>query len=316
MKKAIITGATGFVGSKLTRMLIQNRIHVLAIGRKSWDQVDKRRLEKSEYLQYVQLDMSNIEALPMMVSKMLWDSGSECVFYHFAWGGIEMLSDLDVDAQMRNVGWSVKAMQSAKLMNCKKFIYVGSMEEAIASRYLSLNYHFNSEYNRHVVYSIAKKCAREMLKVFSNSIDIDLVLATNSHVMGANDDKDSFLQVTLSKLINNEELIFSTGEQLFDVISVNDCALAYKLIGQKGLHGSEYWIGSGKPRRLKEYIEIMANLYPSNQELQFGKMPYNDISLNCKDFSIDLLNIDTGFRPLQSYEDAVHELYHWLRYEK
>ena len=48
--------------------------------------------------------------------------------------------------------------------------------------------------------------------------------------MGPNDDKDSFLQVTLQKLIDNQELIFSSGEQLFDVISLEDCAYGYFLI--------------------------------------------------------------------------------------
>jgi nucleoside-diphosphate-sugar epimerase len=125
------------------------------------------------------------------------------------------------------------------------------------------------------------------------------------------------LQVTLSKLITrSDELQFSTGEQMFDVISVGDCASAYMKIGEFGKAFSEYWIGSGKPRPLKEYVEIMARLYPSGKELQFGKMPYNDISLIKEDFSIKSLTDDTGFIPSQEYEDVVHELYFWLTENK
>ena len=117
--------------------------------------------------------------------------------------------------------------------------------------------------------------------------------------MGPNDDKDSFLQVTLRKLINGDDYTFSTGEQMFDVISVNDCARAFRLIGEYGKAHKEYWVGSGQPRRLKEYVEIMFSLYPSEKELQFGKMPYNDISLMEEDFSIELLSQDTGYKPIQ-----------------
>jgi nucleoside-diphosphate-sugar epimerase len=138
------------------------------------------------------------------------------------------------------------------------------------------------------------------------------MIGTNSHVMGPNDDKDSFLQVTLQKLIDGDELIFSTGEQIFDVISSYDCALAYKLIGEKGKSHGEYWIGSGEARPLKEYVKIMASLYPSGQELQFGKFQYNDISLTLEDFSIQKLSEDTGFTPTMSYEKTVHQLYDWL----
>jgi len=260
--------------------------------------------------------MSEIERLPEIFGLNNWKSGESCVFYNFAWGGISKLSDLDVDHQMKNVSWSSNALVAAKKLKCSKFVHVGTMEEAFTNKYLDLNFQTNSEYNRHVVYSVAKMVSRNVLKLLSKNLDIDLIIATNSHVMGPNDDKDSFLQVTLQKLISGDELIFSTGEQIFDVISVSDCALAYDLIGKKGKPGSEYWIGSGKPRRLREYVEIMAALYPSNEELQFGKFPYNDIALSLTDFSIECLKNDTGFIPTQEYEDIVHELYSWLIQEE
>lgn len=313
MKSAIVTGATGFIGSALVRELLKKKINVLALGRKSFSDVDSKRLTESPYLKYIQLDMSEIINLKKVIIDNKWNTGDDCVFFNFAWGGVNKLSDLDIEAQMKNVTWSANALILASELKCSKFIHVGTMEEAFTSRYLELDYHTNSEYNRHVIYSVAKLASRDVLKMMSKSLDINLIIATNSHVMGPNDDKDSFLQVTLEKLINGNELVFSTGEQIFDVISVNDCANAYYYIGEFGKSGSEYWIGSGNPRRLKEYVEVMYSLYPSGKEMQFGKFPYNDISLKKEDFSIDLLKSDTSFYPSQSYEDAVHELYNWLK---
>ena len=317
MKKAIITGATGFIGSTLVRKLLLRNIEVLALGRKNWQDVDPYNLTESKGLTYIQIDMSEIATLPSKAKEAGWDSGDSCVFYNFAWGGISGLSDLDVDSQMNNVTWSANAVHAASELNCQKFVHVGTMEEAFTSKYLSLDFHKNSEYNRHVIYSVAKMVSRNVLKLVSQQNKIDLIVATNSHVMGPNDNKDSFLQVTLGKLINkSDELQFSTGEQMFDVISADDCALAYMKIGEFGKPFSEYWIGSGKPRPLKEYVEIMASLYPSGKELLFGKMPYNDISLMKEDFSIKSLTDDTGFIPSYEYEDAVHELYSWLTENK
>jgi len=312
MKKAIVTGATGFIGAKLVRKLLLQDIEVLALGRKAWQDVDPFNLVETEGLTYIQIDMSEIETLPSRAKEVGWNSGDSCVFYNFAWGGVSGLSDLDVESQMNNVSWSANAVQIASILNCKKFVHVGTMEEVFTSKYLNLDFYNDTEYNRHVIYSVAKMVSRNMLKLVSQQCNIDLIVATNSHVMGPNDNKDSFLQVTLSKLINGDELQFSTGEQMFDVISVSDCASAYMKIGEYGKPHSEYWIGSGKARRLKEYVEIMARLYPSNKELQFGRMPYNDISLTEDDFSIKLLTQDTGFIPSQEYEDIVHELYFWL----
>jgi nucleoside-diphosphate-sugar epimerase len=313
MKSAIITGATGFIGSVLVQELLKKGIRVLALGRKSWEDVDPIRLQKSKNLTYLKVDMCEILSLPDLIKNNGWLKGEDdCVFYNFAWGGSSKLSDLDIEAQMKNVTWSANALSVAAEINCSKFIHVGTMEEAFTNKYLELDYHLNSEYNRHVIYSVAKLASRDVLKMMAFNLGVSLIIATNSHVMGPNDDKDSFLQVTLEKLLNDSELIFSTGEQIFDVISVLDCARAYCAIGEFGKSGSEYWIGSGKPRRLREYVEIMYRLYPSAREMQFGKFPYNDISLTKEDFNIDLLLNDTGFSHSQSYEDTVHELYQWL----
>jgi nucleoside-diphosphate-sugar epimerase len=312
MKQVIITGATGFIGSRLVRMLLDCNIEVLALGRKKWDQVDPLRLKKHNNLKYISLNMQEISSLPELLIENDYSINDECVFYHFAWSGNSSLSDLDVAAQIENINWTVASFKSAESIGCSKFIHVGTMEEAFADAYLALDHNSNDEYNRHVVYSIAKKYAREMLKSLSNKSKVDLIMGTNSHVMGPNDDKDSFLQKTLLKIIKNETLQFTSGEQIFDVISVRDCACAYKLIGEKGQKNSEYWIGSGQARTLKKYILIMNKLYPSKSPLEFDCFFYNDVKLKIKDFSINLLQGHTGFIPSNSYEDCVHELYNWL----
>ena len=56
----------------------------------------------------------------------------------------------------------------------------------------------------------------------------------------------------------------------------------------------------------------MYSLYPSSKEMQFGKMPYNDIKLEARDFDIENLVSDTKFFHTQSYEETVHELFDWL----
>lgn len=308
MKKAIVTGATGFIGSAFVEYLVQQGINVLALGRKSLTDVHDARKKKLRGATYLKLDMHDVSLLGDTLPRIGWGPELDCVFFNLAWGGENILSDLNVSAQMKNVAWSVSALEAAKQIGCTRFIQVGTMEEAFTEKYLDLNFHVHKYHNRHVIYSIAKMAARNALKIKAAQIGIDYIYVLHSHVMGPHDDKDSFLQVTLKKIICGEELIFSTGEQYFDVISVSDCALGYYLICQKGKSGETYWVGSGDPRRLREYVERMYRLYPSDQEMQFGKLPYNDIILEKNSFSIANLAKDTGYQPTMSFEKIVEEL--------
>tara|TARA_Y100001968_G_C19344088_1_gene711115 strand:+ start:264 stop:1214 length:951 start_codon:yes stop_codon:yes gene_type:complete len=313
MKKAIVTGSTGFIGSVFVEYLTNKGIEVLALGRRNLKDLSKRRRTKILKATYLQIDMEKINNLNESIKSIGWDPGTECIFFNLAWGGEDRLSDLKIKAQMNNISWSVSALYSAVDIGCKSFIQVGTMEEAFTDKYLDLDYKKDSQYNRHVIYSVAKISAKYALQVLSSQLKIDFIYVLHSHVMGPDDDKDSFLQVTLNKLIKGEELIFSSGEQYFDVISAKDCAIGYYLICEKGKSGSEYWVGSGYPQRLRSYIERMYSLFPSGKALNFGQLPYNDIILKPEDFSILNLTRDTGYLPSMSYEDTVIELYLYLK---
>jgi nucleoside-diphosphate-sugar epimerase len=309
MKTAIVTGATGFIGSVFVEYLTQRGISVLALGRKNIRDVSDTRRRKLKDAQYLTIDMRRIETLKAEMDRIGWACGDDCVFFHLAWGGVQKLSDLDVEAQLQNVAWSVNALQASAEIGCARFIQVGTMEEAFTYRYFELDHTRHNAYNRHVVYSAAKIAARYALTVKASELGMDFIYVLHSHVMAPDDDKDSFLQVTLQKIVKGEALIFSSGEQYFDVVSARDCALGYFLICQQGVPGSEYWVGSGDPRRLREYVERMYRLYPSAQPMQFGKLPYNDVILTEADFSIANLVADTGYQPTMTFEETVQELY-------
>tara|TARA_B100001173_G_C16011321_1_gene557843 strand:- start:430 stop:1380 length:951 start_codon:yes stop_codon:yes gene_type:complete len=312
MNAAIVTGATGFIGSTFVEYLINQGIKVLALGRKEFHNINKARRIKLKGAEYLNINMDSIKLLPSRIESIDWDLGNECVFFNLAWHGEQRLSDLNVEAQLLNVSYSIDAITIANTLGCSRFIQIGTMEEAFTEKYLDLDHNIDSFYNRHVIYSVAKLSAKNALQIKASQLKIDLIYVLHSHVMGPDDDKDSFLQMTLLKLINGDDLIFSSGEQYFDVISLNDCALGYFLVCMKGVPGKTYWVGSGKPQRLRNYVERMYNLYPSNKRMQFGKLPYNDIVLKKSDFSIAALVEDTGFTPKLSYEETVNELHSHL----
>lgn len=311
IKQAIVTGGSGFIGTFLVRELLRKNVQTIILGRKALSDIDPRKNEIFEDINchYLNLGMDNVSSLSDHLELSKIKIFEDCIFYNLAWGTANNLSDTDIKGQLANVEWSLNAYNTAVVLGCSKFIHVGTMEEGFTKKYLDLDYRKDKQYNRHLIYSLAKMASKDCLKLnFDRKHNISLIFVNNSHVMGPLDNKDSFLQVTLGKLIKKEELVFSTGEQYFDCISVFDVARAYLLVGDKGLNGKEYWIGSGEARQLKEYVKIMYSLYPSGKKMRFGHFEYNDISLDQEDFSIKELVVDTGFKPLNTFEETVRNL--------
>ena len=81
MRKAIVTGANGFVGSAVVKELATNGVHVYAVVRQG-----ARHLEKLQQLSCVNLvycDLADYNSLAEKIADKEVD-----VFYHFAWAGI------------------------------------------------------------------------------------------------------------------------------------------------------------------------------------------------------------------------------------
>ena len=72
-------------------------------------------------------------------------------------------------------------------------------------------------------------------------------------------------------------------------------------------------IGRAHARRLREYVEEMARLYPPGQELGFGRVSFSDVILPKELFAIDLIREHTGFEPRVSFEMMVRELAVWRK---
>ena len=131
MKKAIVTGSTGFIGSSFVEFLVSKGIDVLALGRKNLNDISSIRRKRIEGSTYLKIDMNNISELSIQIDHIKWDVEDDCVFFNLAWGGESKLSDLNIYAQMQNVSWSINALEVSADIGCNRFIQVGTMEEAL-----------------------------------------------------------------------------------------------------------------------------------------------------------------------------------------
>jgi nucleoside-diphosphate-sugar epimerase len=297
MKKAIITGSTGLVGLSVVRKLTAAGIDVLCLGRQNIGRKDMNTYFGNNAL-YIQLEMENIMSLGEKLEKFNWSPGDECVFFNFAWGGAKGLTDGGFDIQLSNATFAANAVRAAKLVGCLKFVNAGTLEETFAEQYLlgGAPYDYQSS---QTYYALAKLSARDMCQMVAYLEKIDYIHTRMSIPLSFDLSRGSYVAQTLKKIAKREHYTLPENQRLFDIISSEDVACAYQLIGKLGQNKADYFIGSSRPAMLKDYFSCFDRQVNGlvNDRLRDPE-PFET-----KLFSTARLRQDTGFATAMQFED-------------
>lgn len=299
MKKALVTGANGFVGSAVVRELLNNGVEVIALARTGHiDNIPKEA-------RIVSYELSHSDALPELITDRDID-----VFYHFAWQGSAGNARSDVELQLNNVKWTIDSLRSSKEMNCKKFVCAGSIME-FEVPYLTFTQDLRPVAG--MVYGSAKATAHSMCMMIASDIDMDISWGEITNAYGVGELSPRFLNSTLRKIINNEPLKFTSGTQNYDFVYIDDVARAFRLIGEKGLPFRHYLIGSSNARPLREFVLEIKSVLAPDKEFVFGSVPFGGIDLPLDTYDCSVLEKDTGFKPAVSFSKGIQKTFSWLK---
>lgn len=301
MKRAIVTGANGFVGSAVCRHLVKNGVSVTAVVRSEGSDID--RLNGIEGLDIIYCAMENIKELVSMVSD------SYDTFYHFAWEGTSGALRGDEAVQLANVRHTCEAVRTGKLLGCEKFIFASSIMEYEIEKL------FNSGRTPNIstVYCTAKKTANYMAHAIAASLDLIYVSAVISNIYGEGERSPRLINSSIRKLLNNEETSFSTGEQMYDFVYIEDAARMFVGLGEGGRNHQVYYIGSGNPRPLRSFLQEMGNQLAPGRDIGIGKMPFDGVSLTYKEFDIQAVLKDTGIKAEVSFDEGIRKTAKWIK---
>ena len=301
MKKAIITGADGFVGSNTVKCFLDNGVEVLAI-----DIVDEpRRLKPQNGLKYKCLDISDMSLLANVAYHGEYDT-----FVHFAWAGSAGPQRTDYNLQMQNALTTVECMKVAKQLGCERFVCAGSIMEREVEAAIHTQ---GSRPGMGYIYGMGKHIAHCMCKAVAANIGIDLLWPMITNAYGVGELSPRFVNTTLRKIINGEPLQFTAGTQNYDFVYVTDVARAFYAVAQYGVPFKEYIIGSGNARPLKEFILEMQQALAPDAVPQFGDVPFTGTNLSLSAFDTSEIEQDCSFEPEVGFVEGTRMTMEWLK---
>jgi nucleoside-diphosphate-sugar epimerase len=295
MRKIVITGATGMIGSAAARCAVERGFDVLCVIRKDSGRLDN--LPKSERLKTVYADISEYAELDI--------SGDYDVFYHLAWEKTFGVSRDDADTQVANIQYTLDAVRLAKRLGCKKFVGAGSQAEyGVVTEPLRAD----TPVNPLSGYGIAKFAAGKLGRLLCSQLGISFNWVRILSVYGLLDGAHTLIMYAINELRAGRSPEFTKCEQIWDYLYCDDAAAALLAVGANGADGKAYPLGSGQARRLSDYLEALSGVVNPAGVLRFGRKDYypHQPMYLCADISE--LTDDTGWKPEVSFEDGVRRI--------
>ncbi len=296
MKKVLVTGGAGFIGSHLIEELNNANVQVVV-----YDNLTTGSLNNIKGLSY-----SFVEADILNKDKLI-ESLKGCEeIYHLAAATsvIESMSNPEKYNQINTLG-TINILQAALECGVKKVVMASSA--AVYGDSPQLPKHEGLTPDPQSPYAVSKLDGEYYCRIFDNSQGLQTSCARFFNVFGERQDPQSAyaaaIPVFISKIMNNEPVqIFGDGEQTRDFIYVKDVvkALVFLMDNSRGV----YNIGYGKTITVNSLVDLLCSITEKQGEKKY--MPKRPGEIKHSYASVDKIT-KLGFSPAYTLEKGLEK---------
>lgn len=280
MKNVIVTGANGFIGSSLIKLLIEKEINVYALD----ISFNNSKLPNSNNITKIETSLNNVDDLMLMLPKINYDA-----MYHLAWKGVNGPSKADPIIQLQNAEIAMNCAKVAKQLGVQKLLCAGTIAERAIDSLSDLH-----KTSGGMMYGVAKHCTHLMLETFCKSIDLEFIWMQFSNIYGPSNKTGNLVSYTINELKNDNVAMFGPALQAYDFIFVDDLLEAVYRLGESKTKRNCYFIGSGEPRQLKEYLSKIGELCGKENLIKIGYRQDDGIKYTFDMFDTTAIKEDIG----------------------
>jgi len=301
IRSALVTGATGFIGSALVRRLVAEGVDVFCLLRET----SKSRAVLDSFPDIHRLEVPSFDT-PCLTSRLTGVSAE--VVFHLASYGVDQ-DDRDSDAMLDgNVGLVARMVSATAHWPLQRFIHTGSCAEygAPLSRELPLT---ETQPLRPLsIYGAAKAASVLYATALATRLNIPLVTLRLFGVFGVGERPRRLVPYLVHRLQSNEPVDLTPGEQVRDVLYVDDVVDAFLAAARSdGLPPHQvYNVCSGKAVTVRELGELVARVMGKSETLlHWGQRPYRADEPMCVVGSNEKFTRATDWRPRTPLEEGV-----------
>jgi nucleoside-diphosphate-sugar epimerase len=273
--KILITGGTGYIGSKLAYFLVNNNHEVFLLSRKNSDLCLISDLLEKVKLFEIENDFSVINKV---INEVKPDITIHLASLFINNHNTEQL----VDIVGSNILFGTLLLESLVNNDCPLIINTGT----------SWQHYNNEDYNPVNLYAASKQAFEDILKYYIEAKGVRAITLKLFDTFGEDDNRPKIFNLLKKHSQEKTEILMSNGEQEIDLVHISDVVSAFnfainELIDSKEIKYKSYGIATGKPRKLREWVEdyIFTNNLHVNIKWGYREYGKREVMSTWKKFS-------------------------------
>lgn len=302
MRNVIVTGANGFIGKTLVNALLENGNHVVALDIR-FDDV----LSQDERITCVNVLNKEVNEIKDEIPKQEY-----MCFFHLAWAGTSGPSRADYAVQLNNVKLACDYVKLCSEIGCKRVVYASSINEMETYEYLQSD---NIKPSGGYIYGTGKLAAHLMGETIANLNGIEFIPVIITNIYGVGEKSARMIYTAISKLIHKEHCSFTAGYQTYDFIYITDAINSIIAVAERGKAFNRYYIGSGEPKPLREFLLELRDIVDPEAEIGLGDIPFQGVDISYDQFDLKKVERDTGYKNKITFTEGIRMTADYIRGE-
>jgi nucleoside-diphosphate-sugar epimerase len=299
--KVFLTGATGFIGSHVARVFLEQGCEVHALIRKTSDVYRIREILPS--LKVLTGDLLD-EEIDQQVRRIRPE-----VCIHLAW----YVQPGKYPAALENMDLLRASLRLAETLadcGCQRLVAAGTLFE-YDPRLTNAVSEAGPTNPRHL-YAASKLALYEALSQFCRLAKIRFAWTRLFYQYGPYEHPQRLIPTIINSLLHDQVAKLSPGDQVCDYLHVTDTAAALARITRSEISGIIN-VGSGEPHTVKEIAQCIGQLMGKPQLIALNALPYvPDWPMHLVADNSRLIR-ETTWRPRFTLNDGLRNAIDWWR---
>ncbi len=301
--RCLITGATGFIGSHITHMLLEKGVkvtHILRPGEDTW-----RIREILPSLSVLEADFREIKK----VGPQIRDLQPHLVI-HAGWFGVEREQRDQLDQVTYNLYGTLDLLSECLGSGCQYFIGLGSQAE-----YGKTDATLEEGMAPHpeTMYGVTKLCAGLLAQRICASAGVRFSWLRLTATYGPKDLPQNLIPYVITRLLKGQEPALTHGKQKWDYLYIDDVTNAVWSLVEHSQAQGIFNLSSGSAIQVRHLCEIIRDQIDPLLPLGFDKVQSSSGERMILEAENDRLHSATGWKQEIPLEAGIGKTIEWYR---